>query len=310
MIISVSRRTDVPAFYMPWLIQRVREQRAVYYNPFSYKGYEVSLRPEDVDVMVFISKNYAPLLPYLDELQSKYPVYFHFTITGLSGIFEERVPAALEMIEVLRELSRRTSPAQVEWRFDPVVLTNMTPPEFYRKNFTSFARRLEGATTRCYFSFATIYDKVKRNFHELGRAKGVQLLPTDLVLYRQLADEFAMIGQEHGIQLYSCCNDFLASGLVKKGRCIDGEYLSSLFDVHKTFPPSPTREGCGCAKCIDLGVYDTCPHGCSYCYANMNPRTAWQNYQTHSPEHLTLLPEKIRIVKKLSQRKGDQTSLF
>lgn len=309
MIISASRRTDLPAFYMPWLMQRVRERKAVYYNPFSYKGYEISLQPEDVDIMVFISKNCAPLLPHLDELSSLYRLYFHYTITGLSGIFEERVPPKDEMVGVFQELSRRTSPVQVEWRFDPIVLSNVTPPEFYQKQFATIAARLEGFTSRCYFSFATMYDKVKRTFQEIGRKQGIQLLPTDEALYRQMADELAIVGREHGIQLYSCCNDFLASGLVQKGRCIDGEHLSKIFGLQKVFAASPTREGCGCAKCVDLGVYDTCPHGCSYCYANMNKQVAWKNYQAHRSEEELLVSGKIEVVKRLSDN-GDQLALF
>jgi DNA repair photolyase len=294
---------------MPWLMRRVREQKAIYYNPFSYKGYEISLKPEDVDVMVFLSKNYAPLLPYLDELQSLYRLYFHFTITGLSGVLEERVPPVEEMVNVLQELSRRTSPAQVEWRFDPIVLTNVTPPEFYRKEFATMAARLEGFTTRCYVSFATIYDKVKRSFQEIEQKKGIQLLPTDMVLYRQMVNELATVGREHGIQLYSCCNDFLQSELVQKGRCIDGDHLSALFDLQKVFPKSPTREGCGCARCVDLGVYDTCPHGCSYCYANVNKKVALTNYHAHTPEDEILLPGRIEVVKRLPTE-GDQIALF
>lgn len=309
MIISVSRRTDIPAFYMSWLMGQIHRRKAVYYNPFSYRGYEVSLKPADVDVMVFLSKNYAPLLPYLAELQSLYPLYFHFTITGLSGIFEERVPPAAEMVEVFRELSRRTSPEQVEWRFDPIVLSNLTPPEFFVKEFANLANRLEGYTSRCYVSFAKVYDRMKRAFRELEQQKGIRLLSADPILYRQLADELAAAGREHGIQLYSCCNDFLVNGLVEKGRCIDGEHLSRVFGLRKSFPVAPTREGCGCARSIDLGVYDTCPHGCSYCYANVNRAIAWKNYRAHRPEDEVLLPERIRVVKRLLET-GEQSSLF
>ncbi len=311
MIISVSRRTDIAAFYMEWFMRRIREGKAVYYNPFNFKGYEISLKPEDVDLFALISKNYQPLLPYLDELKAKYNLYFHYTITGLSGIFEERVRPVGEMIKVFRELSDRTSPEQVEWRFDPIVLTNHTPPEFFRQQFEELARALEGYTNRCYFSFATIYDKVKRAFQVLESKKGVILMESDLQLQQQFADELANIGKNYGIQLYSCCNDYLVSGKVKRGRCIDGEYLSQLFELGKEFAVSPTREGCGCAKCVDLGVYDTCPHGCSYCYANLNKQVALRNYRTHQPEEELLVKGKIKVVKRLNNDDGDrQISLF
>ncbi len=308
MIISVSRRTDIAAFYMPWFMKRVRAKKAIYYNPFNYKGYEISLKPEDVDLMVFLSKNYAPLLPYLDELQSQYHLYFHFTITGLSGIFEEHVPPDNEMVEVVKKLSLKTSPAQVEWRFDPIVLSNITPPEFYVKKFVEIASKLEGHTHRCYFSFATIYDKVKRVFYQLEKDKGIHLMDSDINVWRQLADELADLGQQYGIQLYSCCNELIVSDKVKKGRCIDGEHLSQLFGLNKKFPNYPTREGCGCAKCVDIGVYDTCPHGCSYCYANFNKEIAYKNYQTHNLEDELFVYDKIIVVKRLDD--NEQTSLF
>ncbi len=309
MIISVSRRTDIPAFYMPWFMKRVHAKKAVYYNPFNFKGYEISLKPEDVDVMVFLSKNYAPLLPYLDELKSLYPVYFHYTITGLGGIFEERVPPIDEMVKVFQRLSEKTSPEQVEWRFDPILLTNITPPQFYREKFLEIAEQLEGYTNRCYFSFATIYDKVKRAFSELEKDKGIQFIEPDLDLWRELANELADIGQRYGIELYSCCNEFLINDRVKKGKCIDGEHLNQLFNLHKKFADYPTREACGCAKCVDIGVYDTCPHGCIYCYANMNKNVALLNEENHDIEDELLVRGKINVVKRLKEC-GEQTSLF
>lgn len=309
MIISISRRTDVPAFYMSWLMQRIHAGKVVYYNPFNFKGYEISLKPEDVDVLFFISKNFAPLLPYLDELQAQYNLYFHYTITGLSGVFEELVPPAPEMVRVFQEIARRTSPRQIAWRFDPIVLTNMTPPEFYREKFRELAAQLAGSTERCYLSFATVYDKMKRTFQQLEERKGVVLLATDQEERRQLADELASLAAGYGMKLFSCCNDFLQSDLVAKGRCVDGEYLSELFHLQKRFPAYPTREGCGCARCVDIGAYDTCPHGCSYCYANVNKQVATRNYQAHSPAEELLARGKIEVVKRLPADDG-QLSLF
>lgn len=309
MIISISRRTDVPAFYMSWLMQRIREGRVVYYNPFNFKGYEISLKPEDVDVLFFISKNFAPLLPYLDELKEQYNLYFHYTITGLSKFFEELVPPEEEMVRVFQEIARRTSPKQIAWRFDPIVLTNITPPEFYREKFRKIAAQLAGYTGRCYLSFATVYDKVKRTFQQLEERKGVLLLEPDLELRRQLVDELASVGMEYGIQLFSCCNDYLAGGKVLKGGCVDGEYLSELFRLQKCFPAYPTREGCGCVRCVDIGAYDTCPHGCSYCYANVNKQVALRNYRAHVPEDELLAKCRVNVVKRLPEDDG-QMSLF
>lgn len=305
MIISVSRRTDIVAFYTPWLIERINALKAVYYNPFNYQGYEISLKPDDVDLFAFISKNYQPLIPYLDDLKTKYNLYFHYTITGLSGILEERVPPVKDMIKVFHQLSEKTSPHQVEWRFDPIVLTNITPLEFYRQKFQEIVPQLAGYTQRCYFSFATIYDKVKRSFRKLEDQKGVQLLKIDPNSCRELANELGDLGRQYGIQMYSCCNDLLVNDKVWKAHCIDGEHLSKLFNLNKQFSPYPTREDCGCVKCVDLGVYDTCPHGCSYCYANLNNQIALKNYQTHQKTDELLVKGKIKVVKRLRDEKSD-----
>lgn len=308
MIISVSRRTDIVAFYTPWLIKRISAGKAVYYNPFNYRGYEISLKPDDVDLFAFISKNYQPLIPYVSELQGRYNLYFHYTITGLSGILEERVPPEKDMIKVFQKLSNQTSPNQIEWRFDPIVLTNITSPEFYRQKFMEIAPHLAGYTQRCYFSFATIYDKVKRSFQKLADHQGVQLLRTDIQLKRDLANELADLGREYGIQLYSCCNDLLVNEKIWKAHCIDGENLKKIFNLSKRFSPYPTRQECGCVKCVDLGVYDTCPHGCSYCYANLNHQLAEKNFRAHQSVDQLLVPGKIDVVKRLPAENQPKTS--
>lgn len=301
MIISVSRRTDIVAFYMPWFMNKIRDGKACYYNPFNYKGYEISLKPKDVDVLVFISKNFSPLLPYLDELKSSYNLYFHYTITGLTGIFEDNVPEVGGMIKTFHELSHYNSPDQVDWRFDPIILSNITPPEFYLKKFKEIGSALEGKTFKCYFSFATIYNKVKRSFQQLEEKKGIRLLDADLQLKYQLAEELATLAKGFGMQLYNCCNELTLPNNIEKAKCINGEYLGKLFDLDKTFANYPTRKGCGCVKCVDVGVYDTCPHGCSYCYANKNKQAALKNYSKHSPEDELLVSGKIEIVKRISK---------
>ena len=168
-IISASRRTDIPAFYMPWLMNRLQMGCASYPNPFSGQVHTVSLQSNDVHSIVFWSKNYGRFLPYLDEIVERgYRFYFHYTITGVLRRLEPHVPDWQQSVQVFRVLAERTSPCHLQWRFDPVLFTHESGAEFYIERFRSIATALVGATRRCYFSFAIFYDKVKRQLQQAG----------------------------------------------------------------------------------------------------------------------------------------------
>jgi hypothetical protein len=283
-IISVSRRTDIPAFYSKWFMNRVREGRVRYANPFGGQQYEVSLLPEDVHAFVFWSKNYMPLLKYLPELESMgYDFYFHFTITGLSEVFEEHVTPIKEAIKSFQLLSERYGPKRVIWRFDPIIISNITGIDYYKTCFTEIATELKGATERCYFSFVCLYEKVRKNLLKLEETNHVICTDPDRTFKIALAKDLSEIGGEYGITLYSCCGDYLVSNKIKKAQCIDGELLHTLFP-HKSRQTkvNPTRKECGCAASRDIGAYDTCPHGCVYCYANINKEIASKYYSSHN----------------------------
>lgn len=285
-IISVSRRTDVPAFYGAWFMRRVREGRVRYANPFGGQQYEVSLLPQDVHAFVFWSKDYGPMLKYLPELESMgYDFYFHFTITGLPTVFENHVVPSKEAINTFKILFERYGSKRVIWRFDPIIISTITGADYYKAAFTEMASLLKGATERCYFSFVCIYEKVRKNLVKLEENNNVFCADPDSELKISLANDLAEIAGEYGITLYSCCGDYLVSGKIKKAQCIDGELLYTLFP-HKPRQTkvNPTRKGCGCVVSRDIGAYDTCPHGCIYCYANINKDAAYKRYTTHDPD--------------------------
>src|SRR5437763_888748 len=126
-IISVSRRTDIPAFYSEWFMNRIRDGYVRWVNPFSRLVHRISLPPEDVMAFVLWSKNYSPLLPHLDELDSSgYRMLFHFTINGLPKAFEPRVPDVVDMLECAHALSHRYGPDAILWRYDPVLISSIT----------------------------------------------------------------------------------------------------------------------------------------------------------------------------------------
>lgn len=164
-IISVSRRTDIPAFYPDWFMNRLAEGFAGWVNPFGGQKYKVSLTHEDVMAFVFWSKNYEPFIEQLKKIRERnIPVMFNYTITGLPNIFECNLVEPEKAIENLKEISRLYSPDHINWRYDPIVVSTVTDESYHLERFRWLAERLTGHVTRCYFSFAIMYGKVERNF--------------------------------------------------------------------------------------------------------------------------------------------------
>ncbi|MDZ7269655.1 MAG: DUF1848 domain-containing protein [candidate division KSB1 bacterium] len=272
-IISVSRRTDIPAYYADWFMRQVEKGEVYYPNPVSFQPVRLSLLPEQVLLLVFWTRNPHPLERHLDRLEARYgcAFYFHFTINGLPKILESNNPPLDFAIATFRRLAQRY-PGRVYWRYDPIVLSDHTPVDYHLKKFNELARRLRGATTRCYFSFVQWYQKVRRNFAGAARQHGIQFHDPPLAERLALVQALADLAAPHGIQLYSCCQDALcAVPQVLKARCVDAEAVRQWAPERwRRLRAAPTREDCGCYESRDLGYYDSCPHGCLYCYANLN----------------------------------------
>jgi hypothetical protein len=280
-IISVSRRTDIPAFYGDWFMNRLKEGFVGYVNPFGGQKYLISLKPEDVICFVFWSKNFKPFLENLRIIEALgYKFYFNYTITGLPGIFECNTGKETA-IEALKELSKRYSPKHINWRYDPIIISDITDYDFHIKNFRNLTSELEGYVERCYFSYAARYGKVKTNFEKFQAEHGVKITDPDYNFRTKLANELANIAREHGIKMLTCCGDYLLNPRIKKAHCVDGKLVEKL--SHKRFlhAQKPTRKECGCTESVDIGAYDTCPHGCVYCYASMNKEIAETRFQAH-----------------------------
>lgn len=294
-IISASYRTDIPAFYGEWFIERVREKYVRYKNPYGPQIVGLSLAPEDVIAIVFWTKNCIPFMRYLDELdQSGLDYYFQYSINGQLKCFEERVPRASMAIENFHKLSARlgTNGAKRNiWRYDPIIFSNNTQKDFHVKTFADIASALEGSTERCYISFLDLYTKTQKNMGKLP--DGLYLEDPPLEQKNILAIELADIAARHGITVYTCAEDFAVGGIIRKGSCVDAELIAELFP-HKSFVirESLNRNKCGCSDHRDIGAYDTCPHGCIYCYAVRNRVLALQNFQNHETKADALLPIK------------------
>ncbi|MHC4645835.1 MAG: DUF1848 domain-containing protein [Planctomycetota bacterium] len=306
-IVSVSRRTDIPAFYGDWFMTAIKEGFTGVVNPFGGQRYIVSLRPEEVVCFVFWSKDFTPFLEILKMLDDLgYKFYFNYTVTGLPDIFESNVNKK-SAVATLKMLSRMYSPRHINWRFDPIVISSICDRPFWLRAFKQLASELEGYVERCYFSFVAMYGKVVRSFADFEKLHRLKIFDPDPAFKIDLAGELADVADRHGIEMYSCCGDYLVSAKIKKAHCIDGDLIEELF-APKDFSHTekPTRKECGCTESADIGAYDTCPHGCVYCYANMNKPKAHTAFQNHHPTSTFLGCSKTQSDKWLDEIKNKE----
>jgi hypothetical protein len=295
-ILSISRRTDIPAFYGPWFERRLYEGFVGWENPCSGQRYLLSLKPEDVMAFVFWSKNYRPFLQILERLKvCGFPLLLNYTISGLPTIFEPNVVPTDDAINSLSVMSRIFSPDHINWRYDPIVISDITPAAFHEKQFAELCRKLRGKVNRCYFSFTSMYGKVARNFRLCEKNLGVNIEEMPRLERIALVDRLCEIAGNYGIEMYSCCGDYLINEHIKKAHCVDGEVISRLCNRERwQVKDKPTRNECGCTESTDIGKYDSCPHECVYCYANTNKEQALKFFNLHDPSSAFLGYDKMR----------------
>ncbi len=285
-VISASRRTDIPAFYSQWLLNRIAAGFAAYYHPFTGRRYEVSLAPDDVSCFVFWTKNLGPLLPALPRLAERYRFYIHFTITGLPRYLEPNVPPPEQTIAQFRQAAAQFGARCMLWRFDPIIFDQNIGAQATIARFDRLSALLEGYTERCYTSFVSLYARTLRNTARAGVAVRDPSLEEKLELLAQLV----AIARERGMTIFSCCDDALVGRGVRKARCIDPELVRAIgAPPPDDFRPAPSRKMCGCYRSVDIGGYDLCPAGCLYCYANANPKRARAAWRAHDPQAPALL---------------------
>jgi hypothetical protein len=289
-IISISRRTDIPAFYCEWLLKRLSAGYCHWINPYGGQVQRVSLSPQDCLALAFWTRNPKPLLPHLTGLRDAgHLFYIHFTINGYPTSIESNNPPLRASIETFRRASEIVGLDYLFWRYDPILLCDATPADYHVHRFENICRELQGQTRRCYFSFVDLYGKTKRNIGRLETETGWSVqepeLDERLTLTRKLRD----IAGEHGITLYSCCGDELAGDGVEKAHCIDRDVIEALRpDALPHLKKMPTRQDCGCVETADIGAYDTCAFGCVYCYATNSRQAAIGRMRNHNPDDTVL----------------------
>lgn len=269
VIISASRRTDVPALHGAWFRASLDAGQVSCRQPFSGVTQTISLRREDVLGFVFWSKNFVPFLDTLDVLRARgYPFYCHYTITGLAAPFEPQLPPLSERLDSFREIACRFGEDCVIWRFDPLVLANTLSADQTYDRFCRLLTALQGATNLCVTSFVQMYAKVQRRFERLRQAHGIEVYDPALDAKRALLVRLADEARGAGISLAVCCQDELVGGGVLKAGCVDAARLARVSGAPMPdVPRRGARPQCGCCASRDIGTYNTCTHRCAYCYA-------------------------------------------
>lgn len=280
MIIQTGMRTDIPAFYSKWFVNRIKAGYVLVRNPYNPSQVtRYSLSPDVVDLIGFCTKNPAPMLPHLNALD-RYGQYWFVTITPYGRDIEPRVPDKEIVMESFKRLSDHVGVGSIGWRYDPIFVDDAHSVEWHIQTFEKMAKPLSGYTKTCVISFIDIYTKVANNF---PKAKTVS--PKDRIT---LGKALIEIASAYGMTIKPCAEgkELAAYGADCSG-CMTVNTYETALGTHLEIPKRKTnqRKGeCACLLGTDIGVYDTCAHLCKYCYANTNPEYVKENMRRHDPE--------------------------
>jgi hypothetical protein len=295
MIISASRRTDIPAFYSEWLIKRTRAGYCTVPNPFNKKQVSrVSLAPEEVDVIVFWTRNPRPLFPWLDELDRRgFRYYFQYTLLGYPRALDPKTPSENFSVSTFRRLADRIGSTRLIWRYDPIVFTTQTPPEYHLAAYRRICEILKGYAHHSVISLMDDYPKIRRRMAELD-SYSAALTPPSALPHDEpdaMLSGMATVASENGMKIVSCAEERDLSALgICAGKCVDDEYIREVFHIEAAHQKDPSqRKACGCVLSKDIGMYDTCLFGCRYCYATNSFERARANYADHDPDSPSLI---------------------
>lgn len=280
MIISASRRTDIPTYYSDWFFNRIKEGFVYVRNPMNiHQISKISLSPSVVDGIVFWTKNPIPMMNRLDELEN-YMYYFQFTITAYGNDVETNIPSKNDVIiPSFKKLSEKLGSNRVIWRYDPIMLTQKYTIEYHIKYFEKIAERLSGYTQKCIISFVDLYKNTQSHTKNLGI---IPFKEDDMI---ELAKRLSVIAKKYNITLETCSEKInLEQFGISHGHCIDCTLFENLLNCKMNISKDKNqREECGCMASIDIGSYNTCKNGCKYCYANYSDKGVQKNFISHNP---------------------------
>lgn len=288
MIISASRRTDIPTYYSNWFFNRIMNGYILVRNPIhTHQISKIPLNPDVVDGIVFWTKNPIPMLDRFNVLR-EYMYYFQFTLNSYAQDVETHVPNKQKhIIPAFKKLSDMIGPDRVIWRYDPIFLNDTYTPEYHIRYFEKIAKELSPYTKKCTISFIDFYRNTSKNVSDLS----LHDFPEEA--QKDLAKELAAIAHSCGLLIDTCAEGIeLQEYGIEHARCIDDRLLSKLLDCPLDIRKDKSqRLACGCVESIDIGAYDTCRNGCKYCYANYSEKTVCSNFARHIPDSPLLFGE-------------------
>lgn len=264
MILSVSRRTDIPQYYSDWFFNRMKEGFLYVKNPMnSHQVSRIELSPDLVDLVVFWTKNPEPMMKRIDEL-GEIPYYIQFTLTGYGRGMEPGLPDKRELIRIFRETAETAGRNRMVWRYDPVLLNERYPAEYHFRAFEAIAEGICGCTDKVVISFLDCYGKTKRNMRE------IPLETPDTETMKRMGETFVKTAERFGMRVESCAEAVDLSDVgIRHGSCIDPAMAEQILGVPIHVKKDKNqRPVCGCVESVETGAYDTCLCGCKYCYAN------------------------------------------
>ena len=280
MILSVSRRTDIPNYYSQWFYNRIKEGFVYVRNPMNtHQVSRIEITPDVVDCIVFWTKNPEPMMERLEEL-SAYHYYFQFTLTGYGRDMEPGIPHKREkMIPVFQALSDRIGKEKVIWRYDPIIFSQRYTPAYHLKAFEQIAMALKGFTEKCVISLVDEYAKNRKNMELLGAYE------MDRYQLSEFAKKISQIAKRNGMDTGSCAESIdLAECGIKHNCCIDKELIEKTIGGRiKAGKDRNQRAECGCMESVEIGAYHTCKNGCKYCYANSSAENVARNCSKYDP---------------------------
>ncbi len=284
MIIGASGRCDICAYFSEWFINRIRDGYVMVRNPYNPSAVSrYSLSADVVDCIMFCTKNPLPMIKYVDEIKKFHP-YFFVTVTPYGKDVEPNVPDKYEIMDGVCELSKKLSPHNVCWRYDPILITERYSIEYHVRAFEKMSAVMGNYVDECVISFIDLYAKTKRNFPE---ARAVTAEEKQI-----LAKELGRIAKKYGFTVKTCSeNGDLVKYGIKQGSCLARETLEKAIGAPLTDVKNEKArtEYCGCMPSRDIGEYNACMHGCKYCYANYDMKTVAENFKKHDPSSPFLL---------------------
>jgi len=291
MIVSASYKTDIPAFYGDWFMRRLEAGYCRVINPYGGPPFTVRLGRDAVDGFVFWTRNLGPFADRLRAVAAEgFPFVVQYTVTGYPRVLDAGAIGEDSAVGHLRAVARRYGRRAAVWRYDPIVFSSATPPAWHRETFARLAGRLAGAVDEVVVSVAQVYRKTARNLTAAARLHGFDWNNPAPEEKRALIADLAGIAAANGLTLAVCGQPELIVPGAVEARCIDALRLSDVAGRPIKAAHRPHRATCACDASRDIGDYDTCPHGCAYCYAVRNRPLAKRRRAAHEPAGEFLVP--------------------